>query len=221
MMGISKHTAAPPSVHQRDQPLERPQTSGLRPFRVCALDSPRVSRKEDHHHRPLPLFSLPSLTHSLTISPPVAPHRDYHIRPSIPATPKHKRTCILPALPASHLPNSQPAFTCCKPAPTLKVVATIYYTSIPLSHTYKTPRRQHGSHHCCSRLAPRGVQEAERYVPIANNMHCRREPTHSHPTSQASSRTRTPSSRPLPTLASRLRVSALRTAPSRICQALP
>jgi hypothetical protein len=142
MVGISKHTAAPPSVHPRDQPPAR-ETSDLRPFRVCALDSPRVSRKEDHHHRPLPLFSLPSLTHSLTISPPVAPHRDYYIQPSIPATPKHKRTCILPALPASHLPNSQARFhvlrACTCTESRCNTLLHIYSSLTHIQHTPPSP----------------------------------------------------------------------------------
>jgi hypothetical protein len=168
---------------------------------------------------PSSLFLL-LLTHSLSHRPS---HRIEIITSAHPS-PRHRNTSV----PASYLhyprrtfQTHKPAFTCLELAPALEVVATLHYTSVPLSHTYKTPRHQHGPHHCCSGLAPRGVQEAERYVSIATTCIVAENPPTHTPTSQASSRTRTPSSRPLPTLASRLPVSALRTAPSPTCLAPP
>jgi len=215
-MGISKQTQLPlhPSIHHPS--THATSEEDLRPFRVCALDSALPSSLvQSIIYWPLFFSSFSYLLthHPLAISPPVAPRRDYYIQAcntqtSVPASCLHNPRRTFQTHFHFHVLALKVVLHCCTTPPHIlhtpqSIPPPTWLTPLPPRiHPTRCPRGLEVCRHC------------------KQNALLQRAPTYIH-TPQASSRIRTPSSKPLPTLASRPPVSTRRIAPSPTCQAQP
>lgn len=160
-MGISKHTAAPPSIIHPSiiRPPTRPAKKTLvRPFRVCALDSALPSSLvQSIIYRPLVLLLFLLLTISPSHSPSHRPLHQVEFAYKL-ATPKLAylhRACTTRVAPSKLTSTFTLALKvvlyCCTPPPLTSLTHTHHNTAANMAHTataqdspHEVPKRPRG-----------------------------------------------------------------------------